>query len=162
MAFQSFTQKPQTIKLHCQDSTTWRVTISILWNGQYQLHWKTSNSLKENTATNSEATDHYCRYRRFLQISNKNTNNQTKKRQQPSRVVTWESGFALKISMSVSRQCSVSLVILEMQIKNRKAPWHLPSKYFRSEAGPCSLGYSCEDAISRLVRPGPSGKHRLS
>ena len=162
MAFQSFTPKPQAIKLQCQDSTTWRVTISVSRNGQYKRHWKTSNSLRENTATNSEATDHYCRYRRLLQISNKNTNNQAKKRQQPSRAVTGESGFALKLSTSVSRQRSVSLVIWEMQIKNRKAAWHLPSKYFRSEAGPCSLGDSCEDAISRLVRPGPSGEHRLS
>ena len=124
---------------------------------------KDNNSLKENTATNSKAMDHYCRYKRSLQISNKNTNNQTKTRQQPSRAVTSRVDSLYKYPwVWADRQCSASLVILEMQIKNRKAAWHLPSKYFRSEAGPCSLGYSCKDAISRLVRPGPSGKHRLS
>lgn len=142
MAFQSFTQKPQAIKLHCQDYNLKSHHFCIM-NGQHKLHWKTSNSLKENTATNSEAMDHYCRYKRPLQISNKNTNNQTKKDNNP--VGQWhrraDSHYKYP-RVWADRQCSVSLVILEMQIKNRKAAWHLPSKYFRSEAGPCSLGYS--------------------
>lgn len=157
MAFQSFTQKPQAIKLHCQDYNLKSHHFCIM-NGQYKLHWKTSNSLKENIATNSEAMDHYCRYKRSLQISNKNTNNQTKKDNNPGG--QWHrrvDSYYKHPRVWADRQCSVSLVMLEMQIKIGKQ-----LGICRSEAGPCSLGYSCKDAISRLVRPGPSGKHRLS
>lgn len=148
-------------------TTRHKVTLSRLYNLKSHhfciMKWtvqatlkKTSNSLKENTATNSEASDHYCRYKRSLQISNKNTNNQTKTKQPPSRGVTSRVDSHYKYPrVWADRQCSASLVILEMQIKNRKAAWHLPSKYFRSEAGPCSLGYSCKDAVSRLAGQGP-------
>lgn len=63
------------------DFQIWHYKIQ---NEAYHETYGTSNSLRENTSTSTEAKDYCPTYKKFLQINNKTINNQGK-RQQPSR-----------------------------------------------------------------------------